>query len=95
MFEIIINDQFYKYLSDNDLIANCQSGFGSLHPVWDGLSNELSDRLQELQNRSIRLITKSDYYSSATALCGKLGWVTFPLETRTVLQETKHTAPLG
>ena len=42
-------------------------------PVWDGLSNELADKLQKLQNRAIRVITKSDYYFSATALRGKLG----------------------
>ena len=35
-------------------------------PVWDGLNNELADKLQKLQNRAIRVITKSDYYSSAT-----------------------------
>ena len=43
-------------------------------PVWDGLNNELADKLQKLQTRAIRVITKSDYYSSATALRGKLGW---------------------
>ena len=43
-------------------------------PVWDGLNNELADKLQKLQNRAIRVIKKSDYYSSTTALCGKLGW---------------------
>jgi len=42
--------------------------------VWGGLNNELADKLQKLQNRVIRVITKSDYYSSATALRGKLGW---------------------
>ena len=42
--------------------------------MWDGLSNELADNLQKLQNRAIRVITKSDYYSSAIALRGKLGW---------------------
>ena len=31
VFERIIYDQFYKYLNDNDLLANCQSGFRSLH----------------------------------------------------------------
>ena len=31
VFERIIYDQFYKYLNDNDLLANCQSGFSSLH----------------------------------------------------------------
>ena len=42
--------------------------------MWDCLSNELADKLQKLQNRAIRVITKSDYYSSATALRSKLGW---------------------
>ena len=42
-------------------------------PVWDGLNNELADKLQKLQNRAIRVITKSDSDSSATALRGKLG----------------------
>ena len=42
--------------------------------MWDGLGNELADKLEKLQNRAIRVITKSDYYSSATALRGKLGW---------------------
>ena len=36
-------------------------------PLWDGLDNELADKLQKLQNRAIRVITKSDYYSSATS----------------------------
>ena len=43
-------------------------------PVWDGLSNELTDKLQKLQNRAIRIITKSDFYFSATVLRLKLGW---------------------
>ena len=43
-------------------------------PVWDSLSNELADKLQKLENRAIRVITKSDHYSSATALGSKLGW---------------------
>ena len=43
-------------------------------PVWDGLTNELAEKLQKLQNRAIRVITMSDYYSSTTALRGKLGW---------------------
>jgi len=34
--------------------------------VWDGLNSELADKLQKLQNRAIRVITKSDYTSSAT-----------------------------
>ena len=43
-------------------------------PVWDGLSNELADKLQKLQNRAIQVITRSEYHSSATALRGRLGW---------------------
>ena len=43
-------------------------------PVWDGLSNELAGKLQKLQNRAIRVITKSDYHSNATALRTRLGW---------------------
>ena len=35
--------------------------------VWDGLSNELAEKLQKLQNCAMRVITKSDYYSSATS----------------------------
>ena len=30
-FERIIYDQFFKYLNDNDLLVNCQSGYRSLH----------------------------------------------------------------
>jgi len=37
----------------------------------------LADKLQKLQNRAIRVITKSDYYSSTTALRDKLGWDNF------------------
>jgi len=48
--------------------------FDSFCPVWDGLINELANKLQNIQNRVIRVITKSDYYSSATAIRSKLGW---------------------
>ena len=47
--------------------------FDNCCPVWDDLSNELADKLQKLQNRAVRVITKSDYYYSVTALRGKLG----------------------
>ena len=56
-------------------------------PVWDGLSDELADKLQKLQNRAIRVITKSDHYSSATALRGELGWDN--LSTRRKKQKLK------
>ena len=36
-------------------------------PVWDGLNNELAEKLQKLQNRAIRVITESNYHSRGTA----------------------------
>ena len=42
--------------------------------MWDGLNNELADKLQKLQNCAIRVMTKSDYYSSTNALRSKLEW---------------------
>ena len=47
--------------------------FDYYFPVRDGLSNELADKLQKLQNRTVRVIAKSDCYFSADALRGKLG----------------------
>ena len=37
VFERIIYDQFFKYLNDNDLLVNCQSGFRSLHSTLTSL----------------------------------------------------------
>ena len=37
MFEIIIYHQFFKYLGDNDLLANCQSSFRTLHSTLTSL----------------------------------------------------------
>ena len=37
IFERIIYNQFYGYLNDNDLLANCQSGFISLHSTLTAL----------------------------------------------------------
>ena len=36
-FERIIYNQFYSYLNDNDLLANYQSGFISLHSTLTAL----------------------------------------------------------
>ena len=33
--EKIIFDQFYKFLNDNNLLSNCQSGFRALHSTAD------------------------------------------------------------
>ena len=37
VFERIIYDQFFKYLNDNDLLVNCQSGLRSLHSTLTSL----------------------------------------------------------
>ena len=42
--------------------------------VWDGLSQQLSDKLQKLQNRAARVITKSSYDASSRQLLNFLGW---------------------
>ena len=38
-FEKIIYDQFYKYLSVNNLLSICQSGFRALHSTVTSLLN--------------------------------------------------------
>ena len=42
--------------------------------VWDGLTQQLSEKLQKLQNRAIRVITKSSYDTSSRFLLNSLGW---------------------
>ena len=42
--------------------------------VWDGLTQQLSEKLQKLQNRAIRVITKSSYDTSSRFLLTSLGW---------------------
>ena len=41
--------------------------------VWDGLTQQLSEKLQKLQNRAIRVITKSSYDTSSRFLLNWLG----------------------
>ena len=42
--------------------------------VGDGLTQHLSEKLQKLQNRAIRVITKSSYDTSSRFLLNSLGW---------------------
>ena len=42
--------------------------------VWDGLSQQLSDKLQKLQNRAARVITCSGYDTSSDLLLKQLGF---------------------
>ena len=43
-------------------------------PVWDGLGCKLSEKLQKLQNRAARVLTRSSYEVSSASLLSKLGW---------------------
>lgn len=42
--------------------------------VWDELNVTLSDKLQKLQNRAARVITRSSYDTSASFLLNRLHW---------------------
>ena len=42
--------------------------------VWDGLTQQLSEKLQKLQNCAVRVITKSSYVTSSRYLLNSLGW---------------------
>ena len=43
-------------------------------PVWDGLGCKLSEKLQKLQNRAARVMTRSSYDVSSASLLSELGW---------------------
>ena len=48
--------------------------FDYCSPVWDCLSGYLSDKLQKLQNRAARVITKSPFDASSNHLLSTLNW---------------------
>lgn len=48
--------------------------FNYCSSVWDGLSCKLSNKLQKLQNRAARVITKSSYETSTDLMLEKLNW---------------------
>ena len=54
--------------------ALIQPHFDYCSSVWDGLNITLNDKLQKLQNRAARVITKSQYDASSRNLFSKLGW---------------------
>ena len=54
--------------------------FSYCAPVWDGLGTTLSDRLQKLQNRAARVITRSTYDISSSYLLDELQWNPLSIE---------------
>ena len=50
--------------------------FSYCAPVWDGLGKKLSEKLQKLQNRAARVITRSSYDISSCSLLDELKWET-------------------
>ena len=51
-----------------------QPYFTYCSPVWDGLGCKLSEKLQKLQNRAARVMTRSSYEVSSASLLSELGW---------------------
>ena len=47
---------------------------GYFSVVWDDISDQLTDKLQILQNRAARVITGADYQMPTDELLTKLGW---------------------
>ena len=48
--------------------------FSYCAPVWDGIGSKLSDKLQKLQNRAARVITRSSYDASSSSVLEELRW---------------------
>ena len=48
--------------------------FNYASAVWDGLTQQLSEKLKKPQNRAIRVITKSSYDTCSRYLLNSLGW---------------------
>ena len=57
-----------------------QSHFDYCSVVWGNCAKTLSDKLQKLQNRAVRVLTHSSYDTDANQLLTELGWDN--LETR-------------
>ena len=56
--------------------------FDYCSPIWDCLSGYLSDKLQKLQNRAARIITKSPFDMSSDHLLSTLDWETLFLRRK-------------
>ena len=60
-------------------------------PVWDGFSNQLSDKLQKLQNRAARVIVKANYETSSNLLLEILEWDSLSVLAPVYLQDLFNT----
>ena len=66
-------------LSSTDTAVKAYKGlfepyFTYCSPVWDGLGCKLREKLQKLQNRAARVMTRSSYEVSSASLLSELGW---------------------
>lgn len=60
VFEKILYDQLYKYLSDNNLLSNCQSGFRTLHSTVTTLLNSTDNRRFSIDKGKINWVVFVD-----------------------------------
>ena len=76
VFERVVYDQLYYYLTKNCILSRYQSGFRSLHccVVWGNCGSGLSEKLQKLQNRAARILMHASYDSNIDELFRALGW---------------------
>lgn len=67
-----------SFISKDDAVQICNALilplFDYCSPVWDCMSGYLSDKLQKLQNRAARGITKSPLDTSSNLLLAMLKW---------------------
>ena len=61
--------------------------------VWDGVTQQLSEKLQTPQNRAIRVITKSSNDTSSRYLLNSLGWDNLPVRRAKQSLSLKFVCP--
>ena len=54
--------------------SRSQPHFDYCCTVWDGINNQLTEKLQKLQNPAAGVITKSSYEVSSSSLLDALEW---------------------
>ena len=62
------------FSSSTNRVRASPTHFDYCSSVWDELSVTLSDKLQKLQNRAARVITRSSYDTSTSFLLKRLHW---------------------